>query len=231
MALVAADNFFDVSVAKGTRPILAKAGLDTVVDSQYSENSPDFSSILSLIKSKSPDIILWTGHETEALNFIRQAKSLNVSPKLMYSFTVGVPSADFRKALGKDADYAFGMTSWLPLAAQKDEWFGDAAAFAAAYQQKFGYAPDYHAASGVADVETFAKAIEAAGGLDPAKVRDAIAKIDFQSLYGHIAFGANGQIRCRRPWSKCRTASSSRSSATDFINKPLYPLPPWNKRS
>ena len=32
----------------------------------------------------------------------------------MYAFTVGVPTADFRKALGKDANYAFGMTTWLP---------------------------------------------------------------------------------------------------------------------
>ena len=231
VALIAADNSFDVSVAKGTRPILAKAGLDTVVDSQYSENSPDFSSLLSLVKSKSPDIILWTGHETQALNFVRQAKSLDVSPALFYSFTVGVPSADFRKALGKDADYAFGMTSWLPLAAQKDEWFGDAAAFATAYQQKFGYAPDYHAASAIADVETFAKAIEAAGGLDPAKVRDAIAKSDFQSLYGHIAFGTNGQIALPQTVVQVQNGALVPVYASDFINQPLYPLPPWNKRS
>jgi branched-chain amino acid transport system substrate-binding protein len=231
VALVVADDAFDVSVAKGTRPILAKAGLETVVDSQYSENSPDFSSILSVIKSKSPDVVLWTGHEAQALDFIRQAKSLDVSPNLMYSFTVGVPSSDFRKALGKDADYAFGMTSWLPLAAEKDDWFGDGASFAAAYQQKFGYAPEYHVASAVADVETFAKAIEAAGGLDPAKVRDAIAKSDFQSLYGHIAFGANGQIALPQAVIQVQNGALVPVFTSDFVNKPLYPLPPWNKRS
>jgi branched-chain amino acid transport system substrate-binding protein len=230
VALVAADDAFDVSVAKGTRPILAKAGLETVVDSQYSENSPDFSSILSLIKSKSPDVILWTGHETEALNFIRQAKSLDVSPKLLYSFTVGVPSSDFRKALGKDADYAFGMTPWLPLPSLKDEWFGDAASFATAYQQKFGYAPDYHAASAVADVETFAKSIAAADSIDAAKVRDAIAKIDFESLYGQITFGANGQISLPQSVVQVQEGKLVPVFSTDFINKALYPLPPWNKR-
>ena len=231
VALIAADDSFDVSVAKGTRPILAKAGLEIVVDSQYSENSPDFSSILSLIKSKSPDIILWTGHEPEALNFIRQAKSLDVSPKLLYSFTVGVPSSDFRKALGKDADYAFGMTPWLPLDSLKDDWFGDAAAFAKAYEQKFSYAPDYHSASGVADVETFAKAIAAAGSIDPAKVRDALAKSDFDSLYGHIAFGANGQISLPQSVIQVQNGKLVPVFSTDFLEKPLYPLPPWNKRS
>ena len=75
----------------------------------------DFNSLLSQIKSKNVDAVLVAGHETEILNFVRQAKSLAVAPK-MYSFTVGVPSEDFRKALGKDADYAFGMTAWLPSA-------------------------------------------------------------------------------------------------------------------
>jgi branched-chain amino acid transport system substrate-binding protein len=231
VALIAADDSFDVSVAKGTRPILAKAGLEIVVDSQYSENNPDFSSILSVIKAKSPDIVFWTGHEPEALDFIRQAKSLDVSPKLMYSFTVGVPSSDFRRALGKDADYAFGMTPWLPQASLKDDWFGDGASFAAAYQQKFGYAPDYHAASAVADVETFAKAIEAAGGLDPAKVRDAIAKSNFQSVFGHVAFGADGQISLPQSVIQVQNGELIPIFGSDFVNKPLYPMPPWNKRS
>ena len=38
------------------------------------------------------------------------------------------------------------------------------------------------------------KAIEKAGSLDPKKVRDAIAAIDFDSLYARIRYGENGQI-------------------------------------
>ncbi|HZV93236.1 MAG TPA: amino acid ABC transporter substrate-binding protein, partial [Caldimonas sp.] len=120
VALLYADDAFDVSVAKGTRPKLKEAGLETTMDERYSTNATDFNSLLSQIKSKNVDVVLVAGHETEILNFIRQAKSLAVSPKI-YSFTVGVPSADFRKALGKDADYAFGMTSWLPSATQTDK--------------------------------------------------------------------------------------------------------------
>ena len=230
VALIAADDSFDVSVAKGTRKLVAAAGMQLVVDSQYSEHTSDFSTILSLAKSKHPDVILVSGHEPEVLNFIRQAKSLNVSPALMYSFTVGVPTADFRKALGKDAEYAFGMTPWLPNAALKDEWFGDAAAFAKQYQQKYGYAPDYHAASGVADVEAYAKAIEAAGSLDPAKVRDALAKVDFNSLYGHVKFAANGQIFMPQTVIQIQDGQIVPIYSDKFLNKPRYPLPAWSKR-
>jgi branched-chain amino acid transport system substrate-binding protein len=230
VALVAADDSFDVSVAKGTRKLLKEAGLDLVVDKEYRENATDFSSILSLVKARNPDVLLWSGHEHEGLTFIRQAKSLGVTPKLLYSFTVGVPTADFRKALGKDAEFAFGMTPWLPEPQLADDWFGNAASFAAEYEKRFGYAPDYHAASAVADVEVFAKAIAAAGSIDPAKVRDAIAKVDFQSLFGHVKFQANGQISLPQTVIQIQDGKVAPIFAEDFLGKPRYPMPPWAAR-
>ena len=230
VAIVSANDSFDVSVAKGTRELLAKAGLQIVVDQQYPEHNSEFASILSLIKSKDPDVILWSGHEPQALNFIRAAKRLNVSPKLMYSFTVGVPTADFRSALGPDAEWAFGMTPWLPSESLKDDWFGDAKAFAKEYQDKFGYAPDYHAASAVADVEVFAKAFEAAGSSEAAKLREAIAKTDFHCLYGHVKFGPNGQISLPQTVVQIQGGKVVPIYGEGFLNQPRYPLPPWDKR-
>jgi branched-chain amino acid transport system substrate-binding protein len=232
VALVAADDSFDVSVAKGTRVRLKAAHLKIAVDATYREGSSDFSSILTQIKAANVDAILWSGHETEALNFIRQMKSLNVNPKDYYGFTVGVPTADFRKALGKEADYAFGMTSWLPSTTLKDRWFGDAIAFAKDYKAKFGYDPDYHAASGAADVETFAMAIEKAGSLNPKSVRDAIAGINFGSLYAiHTKYGANGQILLPQIVVQIQDGKLVPIYTDAFINKPQYPIPAWDKRN
>lgn len=230
VALLYADDSFDVSVGDGTRPKLKAAGFDIVMDERYSTNATDFNSLLSQIRSKNVDVVLVAGHETEILNFVRQAKSLTVAPK-MYSFTVGVPSEDFRKALGKDADYAFGMTAWLPSADQKDRWFGDAAQFEAAYKAKFGYEPDYHAASGVADVEALVQAIEDAGTTDPAKVRDALAKVKFESLYGPIAFAENGQIDLPQTVIQVQGDKLVALYGTKgAINPPKYPMPAWNAR-
>jgi len=230
VAMVSANDSFDVSVAKGTREILSKAGLQIVVDQQYPEHNSEFASILALIKSKDPDVLLWSGHEPQALNFIRAAKRMSVSPKLLYSFTVGVPTADFRAALGHDAEWAFGMTPWLPSEAQKDDWFGDGKAFAKEYQDKFGYAPDYHAASAVADVEVFAKAIESAGSVEPAKLREAIAKTDFHCLYGHVKFGANGQISLPQTVIQIQNGQVVPVYGEGLVNPPRYPLPAWEKR-
>ncbi|MCG3190027.1 MAG: Leucine-, isoleucine-, valine-, threonine-, and alanine-binding protein [Burkholderiaceae bacterium] len=230
VALLYADDSFDVAVAKGTRALLDKAGFKTVIDERYSSNASDFSSLLSRIKSGKVDVVLMACHETEGLNFIRQAKSLNVNPKL-YSLTVGVPSADFRKALGHDANGASGMTAWLPSASLKDTWFGNAEEFAKAWKARFGYDPDYHAASGVAVVEAFVKAIEAAGSTDHAKVRDALAKVDFQSLYGHIKFGPTGQISLPQTMIQIQNDQVVPIFAGgEFVGKLQYPLAPWDQR-
>ncbi|HXS42957.1 MAG TPA: amino acid ABC transporter substrate-binding protein [Stellaceae bacterium] len=230
VALITADDAFDVSVAQGTRLLLKKAGLETVLDQQYAQKSSDFSSLLALVKSKSPDVVLWGGLLAEVLDSIRQSKSLNVSAKYMTSYTVGVPTADFRKALGKDADGAFGMTSWVPTAALKDEWFGDAEQFAKAYTARFHYDPDYHAASAAADVEIFAKAIEKAGSLDKKAVRDAIAKSNFESLYARVKFSENGQIDVPQIAIQIQKDEVVPIFTDHILNKPIYPVPGWDKR-
>jgi len=201
-----------------------------VMDERYSTNATDFNSLLSQIKSKNADVVLVAGHETEILNFVRQAKSLAVAPKL-YSFTVGVPSEDFRKALGKDADYAFGMTAWLPSASLKDRWFGDAQQFAKEYKARFSYDPDYHAASGVADVEALVQAMENAGSIEPKKVRDALAKIKFESLYGPIAFDVHGQIDLPQVVIQVQGSDLVEVfGAKGFVKQPKYPMPAWSAR-
>jgi branched-chain amino acid transport system substrate-binding protein len=230
ITLLYADDAFDVSVADGTRKAIGKASMKIAVDQRYSSKASDFNSMLSLIKSQDVDAILVAGHETEILNFIRQSKTLNVNPKL-YAFTVGVPSADFRAALGQDANYAFGMTSWVPSPALKDDYFGNAEQFAAEYQKRFGYEPDYHAASAVADVEAFVKAIAAANSVDPAKIRDAIARVDFDSLYGRIRFNAVGQISLPQTVVQVQKGKLVPVyGPKGVMEKALYPMPPWGKR-
>jgi branched-chain amino acid transport system substrate-binding protein len=231
VGLVSGDDAFDVTLSSSTSTLVKKAGLQLVLDQQYSERVPNFYNVLTVIEYRAPDVLLWSGHEASAISFIRASKSRNIRPKLLASFTVGVPSAGFRTALGKDANYAFGMTPWLPSDRLKDRWFGDARQFAAVYEQKFGYAPDYHAAAAAAAVQAHVVAIEAAGTLDPKKVRDALARLDFESLYGRVHFGRNGQIAMPQTVIQIQDGKVVEVFADGFVNQPLYPVPAWDKRS
>jgi len=229
-ALLFADDAFDTAVANGTRKQLVAAGLEVKLDERYSSNATDFGSLLARIKSLAPDAVLVAGHEAEILNFIRQAKSNDVNPKL-FAFTVGVQSDDFRKSLGADADYAYGMTSWLPVASSKDALFGDAAKFAEIYKARFGYEPDYHGAAAAAAVEGFAKAIESAGTDEPKAVRAAIAKLDFGTQYGRIRFSPVGQVDLPQVVIQLQKGKLVPVyGEAGFMAKPLYPTPPWKQR-
>jgi branched-chain amino acid transport system substrate-binding protein len=230
VGLISGDDAFDATLSGGTNALLKAAGLQIVFDQQYSERIPNFYNILTLMQSRSPDVILWSGHEAGAIDFIRMSKSRDISPKLMASFTVGVPSASFRNTLGADANYTFGMTPWLPSDRLKDHWFGDAKAFASAYEAKFRYPPDYHAAAAVAAVESFAKALQAAGTVDPVNVRDAITKLDFESIYGRVRFGEDGQIKLPQTVIQIQDGKVVEIFTDKVVNPPLYPVPPWDKR-
>ena len=230
VALLFADDAFDTAVANGTRKLIAESGIKLVIDERYSNNATDFSSLLARIKVTQPDAVLVAGHETEVLNFIRQSKSLGANVK-MYAFTVGVQSDDFRRALGADADYAFGMTSWLPIASAKDPYFGDAEKFAETYKTKFGYEADYHGAASAVVLEAYAHALQAAGSAEPKALREAIAKLDLQTQYGRVRFSQVGQIDL--PQTVVQVQKGKLVAVfgdTGFITQPLYPMPDWKQR-
>ena len=72
-ALLFSNEAFDRSVGEGARQWLKDARIDKVYDEEYQPATQDFTSILAVIKTKNPDLILVAGHEENALNFIRQA--------------------------------------------------------------------------------------------------------------------------------------------------------------
>ena len=113
----------------------------------------------------------------------------------MISMTVGPSEADFRKSLGKDAEFIFGVASWSTQMNFNGYLFKSTQDFVKEFKAKYDYDPDYHNASGIADVAVFKDAIQRAGSLDPQKVRDAIAQTGLDTIYGHVEFSDNGQIK------------------------------------
>jgi branched-chain amino acid transport system substrate-binding protein len=83
----------------------------------------------------------------------------------------------------------------------------------------------------VADVEALVQAMEDAGSIEPQKVRDALAKVKFDSLYGPIAFAANGQINLPQVVIQVQGDSLAEIyGAKGFVKQPKYPMPAWNAR-
>ena len=228
IAILYADDKFDVSVGQGTKAKAPGMGFDVVVYEKYAEGTSDFSSILTKIKSKGVQAVLVAGHTEESINFVTQAKELNVSPYYL-GLTVGPTEADFRKALGKDADYIYGVASWSPQMEFKGYIFKDTKTFVKDFTTKFGYQPDYHNASAVADIAVYKDAIERAGTLNREKVRAAIASTDLQTIYGRVRFNPDGQIKGTSVVLQ-NLHGQIFQVFPSLGTKAVYPIPPWNKR-
>ena len=229
-ALLYSNEAFDRSVGEGARQWLKEQKVEKVYDEEYQPATQDFTSILAVIKSRNPDLILLAGHTENSLNFIRQAQASDASPK-MWVFTVGPPTADFRKVLGKAAEYAYGVTPWLADMDVGGEIFRSAREFDTLFQQRFGYEADYHVAAGAAAVLAFKFAIEKANSLDPMKVRDAIAALDVETLYGQVKFEPTGQIAISQVLIQIQEGKVVPVYvAGKFVGKAAYPMPRWAQR-
>ena len=229
-ALLYSNEAFDRSVGEGTRQWLKEHKVEKVYDEEYQPATQDFTSILAVIKSKNPDLILLAGHEENTLNFIRQAQASDISPK-MWVFTVGPPTGDFRKTLGKAAEYVYGITPWLEDMEIGGEVFRSARVFGKQFKERFGYEADYHVASGAADVLAYKFAIEKANSLDPKKVRDALASLDVETLYGRVKFDETGQIAMGQVLLQIQDGKLVPVYvAGKFVGKAMYPMPKWSQR-
>lgn len=228
IALIYGDDKFDISVAKGAKKIAEKLGLKVALYEKISESSADFNTILTKVKSLSPDALLMAGHTEGGINLVQQAKELNVNVK-MISLTVGPSEADFRKSLGRDAEYIFGVASWSPQMSYKGIIFKDIKAFVQKFKAKYNYDPDYHNASAIAELAVFKSAIEKAGSLDPKKVRDAIAETNIETIYGPVEFNSNGQIKGSSVVLQIQGGQVYQVYPKG-ARKPIYPMPKWKER-
>jgi len=227
IAIIYGDDKFDISVAKGAKKIAESLGLKVVLYEKISESSADFNTILTKVKSLGPDALLMAGHTEGGINLVQQAKELNVNVK-MISLTVGPSEADFRKSLGKDAEYIFGVASWSPQMSFKGIIFKNTKEFVKIFKAKYNYDPDYHNASAVAQLAVYKNAIEKAGSLDPKKVRDAIAKTKIETIYGPVEFNPNGQIKGSSVVLQIQGGQVYQVFPKG-TKKPIYPMPKWKE--
>ncbi len=233
VAIATANDAFSVEVGQGAADYATAHHMTVVYDNKYPADTTDLSSIVTGIKAVNPDIILNGGHLDEALLLERTLKEQNVNAKAV-GYSVGPDTPDFRKTLGKDADYVFGGTQWSPTAKYKGApgFISDSKVYAAEFQKKYGHVPDYHNAESTATCLAFQYAIEKAGTLDPKAVRDALASLDVVTFYGLLKFDSRG-INVYKPMAVNQIQNGQLMTVwpTGVQNaQPMYPTPPWNKR-
>src|SRR5205823_1206449 len=132
----------------------------------------DLSPALTKARAANADVLVGATYGEDATLLVRQLKDLNWTPK-MVALTIGPALPDFSESLEDDANYIFGATQWEPGVKAPG-----APEFVAAYKDKYGYAPGYHAAGGYGAGQLLQQALEKAGKVDNEKLRDTLATMD-----------------------------------------------------
>lgn len=165
-----------------------KAAGGEVVGREYTtDKSTDFTAIMTSIKAKKPDVVVFGGMDPQAAPMIRQMRTLGMKTHFMGGD--GMQSAEFLKLAGNSAEGAIGSSPGLPL-----EKMPGGADFTKRFGEKFGkvqiYAPFSHDAAVV-----LIQAMLRAGSAEPAQYLPELGKTQVDGVIGPIAFDDKGDLK------------------------------------
>jgi branched-chain amino acid transport system substrate-binding protein len=191
LAMAFENDPFSRDVRAGVVGAADHYGMKIVVDDKLPPELSDMSATLTKVRALKPDILVVSGHSRGAALAVRQVSETHVYVPMLA--LTHCDSAQIIKKFGKAAEYTVCASQWDRHLTYRDNWFGSAEDFAQQFEDAYGYAPPYQAAESAAAVLVYADALQRAGTLDPAKVRDALAATDMQTFYGNIKFNSKGE--------------------------------------
>lgn len=170
--------------------LAAKAAGGQIIDHQYtSDQSTDFRSILTLLKTERPDMIYYAGADAQSAPLLKQARGL----ALRASFASGDMSMtdNFLQVAGKAAQGAFVSLPGVPL-----QTMPGGAAFTRHYKEKFNTDPGTYAPYAFDGAMALMKSMVAAGSSNPATYLPKLATIDMNGVTTkHFAYNQYGDLR------------------------------------
>jgi branched-chain amino acid transport system substrate-binding protein len=159
----------------------------------------------------------------------------------MFGATVGVALPKFYETLGRAAEFVYGASQWepelvtlragglIPIARQ----YPGAREFVEAYKRDFpGAELSYHSAAGYGGCQVLVEAIRRADSLDGEKIRDAILKLDVNTVYGAFKVDPDGfQIAHKMVTFQWQEGKKVIVWPDELApGKPRFPTPPWSQR-
>ncbi len=216
------------AVIKGTKG----AGIELLDHLQLPEQISDASSALATLRARRPDLLVCTTVDQNSLAVVRQMVATGTTVPMLFQF-LGPQLPLYRQSLGANATGILYYVPWDDLLNFPDPFFGDTKAYLAYYSKHNKRAYSYHTVGASACIATYVKAMQQAGSLDPKKVRDAIAAIDFSTAFGRVKFAEGGDAD---PIAMGASAGQIVDGKTQIVYpaqvataKLIHPMPAWSR--
>ena len=229
MAIVYENTNFGQASMKAMTAAAASAGIKLVAVEPYEARLPDYKAVLQRVKAANPEVIYLASYLLDATTLMRQSQEIDLNPRYYTSAGTGFATVEFPtpKGAGKNAEYTFSVSQWLPTV----PWKGSRE-FDAEYFKRYNSHPTHHAMFGYTALQVAAQAINNAKSMESARIRDAISSLNLSMTpFGPIKFDAIGQNRhtvvvTQVQGGQYRIVYPPESADS----KPVVPTPRWNER-
>jgi branched-chain amino acid transport system substrate-binding protein len=181
IAIAYADVPYGVSGAKLMRQGAKNAGLDLVGDVKWGEGDIDFTPAANQLRSNKADAILtWGSCAVADAQVLKALRDTGDATPLIGNICMPLPTT--AQVVGKGAE---GAVSFSLLDYSKPS--APAAAFLAAYSEKYKHPPSPFAAAAYDGVQLWARAVARAGGkTDPESVAAAMIGLTYEGVIGNF---------------------------------------------
>lgn len=179
--MFANDDAFSKSGGDTMRDEIKKNGIELVTEQQFSTKDTDFRAQLTAVKSAQPDVIFVSALTDPATGIVIQARELGIKAPIAGGNGFNTPA--IAKNAGDAAEgvivgAAWNSASTSPLSQN----------FLKAYKAKYNADPDQFAAQAYAGVYLLAEAVKRADALDRTAIRNALPKLEVDSVLGKFSF-------------------------------------------
>jgi branched-chain amino acid transport system substrate-binding protein len=221
--LMMEDNPDGQGFASGFRAHVKRLGYTIAVDEPYTPGTKDFTPSILKAKAAKCDALLWLGFPPDSITLIRQIKEQGLNMKYIHGYK-GFWPTEFYQTLGKDSNYIIHDGFWAetlpyPGCEELGQRFKDAFGMDSVNIGLY-YANPY----------VLKQAVETAGSMESAKVRDVMFSGNFTAkgtTMGDLKFDKNGLHLT--PCLALQWMEGKRLP----VNPKVYDLkwvPPWDQR-
>ena len=209
------DNDFGRGAAALSKKHVERLGGTLLSEDYFKAGESDFAPVLTKIKGLRPDVLLVYALPDAVPPLTAQIKAQSIKVRLAGVAEFTTPDIIKRSQADVLEGAVEGM-SWAPVLG------GDAnRKFVEAYQKKAGDPPQVHAFTHYESMKLLARAITEAGSADPAKVREALAKIQYDGMMGKVRFDDHNQAEV--PMAILAVENGGPASKGTFTTKINYP--------
>lgn len=223
VAFVYEDSSFSVAVVTPAKVYAEQLGFNVAFSEAYAPNTTDFSAIIDKVIASKSTVLLGGGHYADGSTLARQLYGHKV-PLKMLTLLVAPDSPQWVE-LGEAALGVMVPSQWEPQSAFTAQYGPSGADFAKAYTAKYNSPPSYESAGGYASGLILQHAIEQAGGIESAKVAQALNGVDVTTFYGRTKFSTAANEHGLQVGHSMVLAQWQKDKAGKPVKEVVWPLP------